>query len=97
VSAPEYELRTVQDFLKVPEDRRALCLHEFGQWLEMAARVELLRGLLDAAGAKLTNDPFEAFCWVDDDKGEARFGFTEEATGKDLGAVTAALPKAPGV
>jgi hypothetical protein len=30
-----YEIRTVQDFLLVPEDRRAACLAEFGTWLKI--------------------------------------------------------------
>lgn len=28
-----YEIRTVEDFFKVPEERRRICLREFHSWM----------------------------------------------------------------
>ena len=50
-----YEIRTVEDFLKVPPDRITDCLAEFAEWIEM------MRGI---------QKPYLAyeFLWVDDGK-----------------------------
>lgn len=63
----EYEIKTVADFLKVPEDRIGQCLAEFEGWLRLARSDQtdgLLRTLLGANG-KFLND---CFYWRDDGK-----------------------------
>jgi hypothetical protein len=86
-----YTIRTVQDFLNVPEDRRALCLSEFGIWLE---HVEAMKPLVDMIpDGMLKNDPFAAFNWIDDDKGECTISVSEASTGKNLMRVVLPLPK----
>lgn len=57
---PTYMVKTVNDFLQVPEDRRAMCLQEFTVWLAVA---ENARRLLDGIQAKWP----DTFTWVDDD------------------------------
>lgn len=59
-----YTIRTVTDFLEVPEDRRGVALAEFRQWLR------LREGLADIMGDLMKLS--DAFEWVDDDLGEAR-------------------------
>jgi hypothetical protein len=69
MSAPRYEILTVQDFANVPEDRREICLREFAVWLGLVVGVKkLMRGV----PLKLP----EAFVWVDDDKHEATIGIS---------------------
>jgi len=64
-----YEIRTVADFLKVPEPRWAACLEEFLVCLACAAATA---DLLDAVGESLnaTAPPFngklQVFRWTDD-------------------------------
>lgn len=65
--APRYEILTVHDFAKVPQDRREICLKEFSVWLE----------LVDAVIAVMEGIPIKppaAFVWVDEDKHEATVG-----------------------
>lgn len=71
MSAPTYEIRTVRDFLAVPEDRIGECLREFAICLEMARASEAL--LDSTAHALLTNEVADAiewrftrFEWIDD-------------------------------
>jgi hypothetical protein len=71
MSAPRYEIRTVADFLSVPEDRRALCIKEFAIWVEMVAN---LKAMFD--GIEFVEDPAANFIWVDDDKGTATIAVT---------------------
>jgi hypothetical protein len=59
--APRYDIATIQDFAKVPEDRLNDCLREFSVWVRMG------HGL----AAMLTGIPVdwpESFVWVDDDR-----------------------------
>ncbi len=67
-----YEIRTVVDFLKVPEARRRICLREFHSWMAMQEGVAaLLEATADTLGGDLkagrdfnfTND---VFAWIDD-------------------------------
>jgi hypothetical protein len=68
-----YEIRTVTDFFKVPEDRRRICLREFHSWLAIQ---EGVTALLTAAGDSMeTPIPPDAihwhnevFTWIDDGK-----------------------------
>lgn len=69
---PTYEILTVGDFLKVPEDRIGACLKEF------AVAIELWRnglGLLGAIADDVVPSDQEkprwepgAFTWIDDNK-----------------------------
>lgn len=69
-----YEIRTVADFLKVPAERRRICLREFDAW---CALQEGVTDLLCAASGALDGDltpadlhwQNEVFRWNDD--GEA--------------------------
>lgn len=63
MTAPTYTIRTVTDFLAVPDQRRADCLNEFSVWLGLLGG---LRGLLGDL-----SEPVEfpdAFEWIDDGK-----------------------------
>ena len=76
MTAKEYTIKTLEDFLTVPEDRLEDCLKEFKSF------IEILRPIKDLI--KATGDTFgveagaiaEAFVWIDDDKGNVtvRFG-----------------------
>lgn len=70
MKAPVYQIKTVADFLSVPEDRRATCLREFNVWLTMADAVRQLQELMP--GMVKAEMGVECFAWVDDGKGEAR-------------------------
>jgi|ERR1700730_3819879 len=64
-----YRIRTVWDFLAVPEERLSECLREFAIMLEMA-RASV--GLMDAVSDELLGDGrlrwrAQDFVWVDDD------------------------------
>lgn len=69
MSAPRYEIKSVRDFLAVPEDRIADCLREFATMLEMARAAT---GLLDAVSDEVAEPGAirwrmgETFTWVDD-------------------------------
>jgi len=52
----EYRIRKVADFLKVPKDRRAVCLTEFLDYLDMLDTLDL------------PNDEPIGFDWTDDGK-----------------------------
>ena len=56
---PTYSIRTVEDFAKVPPDRRDICLQEFAVWLNMR---DALAGLLEG----IPGDTGSEFEWVDD-------------------------------
>lgn len=59
--APKYTIRTIGDFLKVPEDRRELCLREFRVFLDL---VQHSSAFLAGVGAPVK--PVDAFVWIDD-------------------------------
>jgi hypothetical protein len=66
-SAPEYRIATVQDFLKVPEDRLDECLKEFRDYLDIARSVtELAKAAGELLGAKETETEVGCFNWCDD-------------------------------
>lgn len=69
-----YEIRTVADFLKVPEARRRICLREFHSWLGIQADITaLLVAASDASGGGLKPENFhwhtDVFRWNDDGEG----------------------------
>lgn len=61
-----YKIKTVEDFLEVPEDRIERCLEEFKCYLEL---VPQMINLLELAGeedvSKVKHDMI--FAWTDDD------------------------------
>lgn len=68
-----YEIRTVADFLKVPTERRRICLREFHSWLDIQkSMIDLLCAASDALDGGLKPEHFtwrnEVFRWVDDGK-----------------------------
>lgn len=64
-------IRTVEDFLALPPDRRAVALREFAAWCRVHDDMEPLAAALADAGISLgaKRDTFE---WIDDDKGQFR-------------------------
>ena len=64
---PSYEIKTVQDFLLVPEDRLEACLTEFRDYLEYARDIaELAKLAGEIIGAKETQTTVGSFNWTDD-------------------------------
>ena len=58
VKPKEYEIKTLLDFAKIPDDKVKDCLKDFEQWIYLC---------------KLANEttiflPVEEFIWIDDDK-----------------------------
>jgi len=58
----EYDIKTVQDFLKVPEDRIVDCLAEFKEGLDIARPFIEMSEILGQKGV----DIFPQFTWIDD-------------------------------
>lgn len=68
----KYLIRSVSDFFKVPEERRALCVKEFGDWHRMIAAVRNAgRIVSDALGvpAPVITSDLSTYEWIDDDLG----------------------------
>ena len=84
-----YELRTVADFLKVPEDRRCICLREFHAWLYMQEAVpDLLVAASESLGGGFTRDDIrlreaDVFAWVDDGKATISVEFHDESASRE--------------
>jgi hypothetical protein len=66
---PRYEIRSVHDFARIPEDRRAVCLKEFEIWIGM---VEATQKVMHDIPVRIP----EAFVWIDDGKHEATIGIS---------------------
>lgn len=66
---PTYTIETVEDFLKVPEDRLPICLSEFASFLTAARSMQRLAQIageakgLTAEECRLSSP---AFVWIDD-------------------------------
>ena len=56
---PTHTIRTVHDFLKVPASSRAVCLLEFGHWLETMGKIATM---MDGIPVRLP----DAYVWIDD-------------------------------
>lgn len=70
---PVYNITAVTDFLSVPEDRLADCLHEFAIWLRMRRDMAAMpKAISDLLGGKIAVTPQNAdvFGWIDDGKNE---------------------------
>lgn len=78
MSPPTYDIRTVADFLLVPEDRLDVCLHEFRIILDMARGAKIV---LEAVTDEVTKQPgaveynfMNCFHWIDDGEGTVKVG-----------------------
>ena len=60
----EYTIKTVQDFLTIPEDRLSDCIKEFEESIKMAHAFKNIQTAIDK------NAPFDwpYFKWIDDGK-----------------------------
>lgn len=64
---PAYEIKTVQDFLLVPEDSIGACLDEFRDYLECARDITAIaKRSGEILGAKETKVSVGSFNWTDD-------------------------------
>ena len=86
-----FEIRTVADFLKVPEARRRICLREFHAWLHIGqATVDLFEVVGQSLGYESIRDAiapqYDVFRWHDD--GEATVSVQIQTTSADLGTDT---------
>lgn len=64
----KYVIRTVEDFLSVPADKRDECLEDFRQWLEIASHKSAMeRAMDDLTGIEgAMTMRVNEFHWVDD-------------------------------
>lgn len=58
-----YHIKTVQDFLSVPADRREVCIREFRHWCDA---VEAMMHLVDTLDVTATAP--DEYTWIDDGK-----------------------------
>ena len=65
MKAKEYEIRSVRDFLAVPEDKIKACLDEFATAIALG---RVLAVGVETATGKPPHDPFSCFTWIDDGK-----------------------------
>jgi hypothetical protein len=88
--SPKYEISSVADFLKVPENRIEECLKDFAKFVELARATQ---GLLDAVTEQVVLDnnldlrdgdltwECNKFTWIDDGENKATItiGFREDS------------------
>ena len=83
-SFPRYEVKSIMDFLEIPEDRLDDCLVEFRSFLETLRELTTVAKL----GAEMMGqDPIEAlklmaFTWVDDGKTDVTVNIETNAGGQ---------------
>ena len=75
----KYEIRSVNDFLKVPEDRIEDCLQEFHTALEMH---RAMKGLVDMVAGHDIDTTFPCFTWIDDGERNATLNMVEDNNGR---------------
>ena len=64
---PEYTIKEVGDFLKVPKDRLDACLEEFTTFLQVSRSfMEMANAMADLLGADKSQNVLESFVWIDD-------------------------------
>ena len=56
----EYHIRTMQDFLAVPKDRRPAMLADFVEWMNLRDKLQKLADSGEVV-------PADEFWWIDDD------------------------------
>ena len=80
-SPPTYEIRTVADFLKVPENRLGACLREFRIALRLARATDnLVRRVGEVIHQTDTvRCEMQLFRWIDDDKRTAHLRIRTKA------------------
>jgi uncharacterized membrane protein len=62
----EYEIRTVEDFLAVPADKRDECLRDFKTWMEIKSKTgEIEAELSEGLGVPVAIR-HNVFTWLDD-------------------------------
>lgn len=90
MTVSEYEIRTLEDFLKVPADRLPECLRDFGDWLALARRKgEVDKILTEAVGVE-TDLAMDFFHWIDDgQRGVSEVSMID----RDTGQVVARAPR----
>ena len=88
MESEKHEIRTIADFFRVPAERRAVLLREFGIWMDTYEAMHLLLG--DA----LKNFPPATFSWIDDDLGQAHVSIVKSGTGEVLAQDVVPLPEA---
>jgi hypothetical protein len=66
--APEYVIETVDDFLKVPEDRQAACIAEFADFLAIARGLDEAVASLSGIFGAAVHPRIGPFIWIDDGK-----------------------------
>lgn len=71
-SRQKWEIRTVEDFLKLEPKSRAVCLREFAQWCVLHDLIDDLNDTIKTVGAGVRS-PRDVFHWIEDDKGEITF------------------------
>jgi hypothetical protein len=64
---PKHHIRTVDDFLKIPQEKLMHCLQDFQNWLTFATSEEMQLMLRAIPEMKPS---FSEFIWVDDGKHE---------------------------
>ena len=85
-SKPEYKIRSVEDFAKIPSDRLSTCLSDFADWLVLVRRnVEIQESLSTVIGADGKLDT-GCFHWIDDDiRGCSAVDVVVNGTGELIG------------
>ena len=72
---PRYEIATLADFVKVPQDRLCDCLAEFAAFVELIGDIEAM--LQDASKATRINIALKpsVFTWIDDGRYDSTITF----------------------
>lgn len=60
-----YEIRTLEDFVNIPAEKRDHCLHDFGLWCDV---MEQANKTLKHAFGGVVKPQMETFIWLDDGK-----------------------------
>lgn len=60
----QYEIRTIHDFLAIPEDRLDACLRDFKEWIAMGGAIKDL--IQTADGTVKVEQLLPNLIWIDD-------------------------------
>lgn len=66
VSAPEYRIAKLADFLAVPAEKQAECLRDFEMWLQMAREQTAVNQIMSDMLGGVVKFNVEYFTWCDD-------------------------------
>ena len=64
---PRYHIKTVADFLTIPEDKLGHAIFDFANWIAFAISGETKKALKEIPGLEID---LSEFIWVDDGKHE---------------------------